>query len=529
MKPRSLRARLALWHAGLLALTLISLSVLTLLLLRSFLNSRADAALLDYADTTARHIAAMLYQASLPDRHEPPRFLNRELQEWGRQIQVVDARTGVPKDWSDGLNSHRIPTLLDERISGQKGQMTFTTRTDLGEYPVRVVTVPVQMGREVRYLVQAAVSLEDTEGALRRAALILLVLTPTVFVVSLLGGWLLVGRSLKPVDEMTRTALEIEHTNLDRRIDAPGTDDEIARLASAFNEMIARLDRSFRQIQQFSADASHELKTPLTTMRGEAEVALMRDLSPDEYRRVLRSIVDEVERMSAIVENLLLLARADADQVQVRREHVALHEIAMTAYEQMEGLARRRGIALDIGVMEEAEVEGDPLWLGQILTNLLNNALKYTPEGGAVTLSLTTKRVQAFRSSGATPPLSLPAKGGDRGGGLPTQTPEHLNGEARLSVTDTGPGIPAEHLPHIFDRFYRVDTGRSRDAGGVGLGLNIAQWAAQKHGGRIEVESAVGRGTTFTLCLPLAAPRKSARAPAAGDETPSSTDAGGKG
>lgn len=502
MKPRSLRARLALWHAGLLALTLISLSGLTLVLLRSFLNAQADAALHNYADTTARHIASILYQASLPGRSEPPRFLNRELKGLGRLVQIVDAKTFRPRDWSGGLNDLRIPTLLDERLRALQGQTTFTTRTDLDEHPLRVVTVPVQMGREVPYLVQVAASLQDVEGALRRAAYILLVLTPTVFVISLLGGWLLVGRSLKPVDEMTRTALAIEHTNLDQRIASPGTDDEIARLASAFNEMIARLDRSFRQIQQFSADASHELKTPLTTMRGEAEVALMRDLSPEEYRRVLRSIVDEVERMSAIVENLLLLARADADQIQMRRERVALHEVAMTAYEQMEGLARRKGITLDIATLDEAEVDGDALWLHQILVNLLNNALKYTPEGGTVTLSLTTVGGQV-----AHDPLN-------------TQTPEHrAAGEARLSVADTGPGIPAEHLPHIFDRFYRVDPGRSRDAGGVGLGLNITQWAAQAHGGRIEVESVVGQGATFTLCLPLAASTKSASGSSAAAST----------
>jgi heavy metal sensor kinase len=468
VRPRSLRVRLALWHAGLLALTLVTLSILTLLLLRTLLNSRADQALYDYADKTARNIATTLYQSSLPGRERPSRFLNKDLQEWGRQIQVVDAHTGGVLDRSDGLASHPLPRDLDVRVNGLKGVTTYQTFYSLGEHPVRVVTVPVEMGKEIPYLVQAAASLEGIEDALRRTSIILLVLTPSVLVLALLGGWVLVGRSLQPVDAMTRTAMSMQPGKMDHRIEPTGSDDEIARLASAFNEMIARLDRSFRQVQQFSADASHELKTPLTSIRGEAEVALMGDLTPEEHRRVLRSIVDEVERMSAIVENLLLLARADAEQVHIRRERLHLEGIVLEAYEQLEGLARRKQITLDIATMDEAEVEGDPLWLGQILTNLLNNAIKYTPEGGTVTLSL-----------------------------------EVIDQEGRVAVTDTGPGIPAEHLPHIFDRFYRVDSGRSRDAGGVGLGLNIAQWAAQTQGGRIEVESEVGKGTTFTLCLPV--------------------------
>lgn len=488
MKPRSLRARLALWHAALLGLTLIVLAVLTLILLRRFLHSRADKLLEEYADQTARSIAVELYQSSLQPHPERPRFLNKELREWSRQIQVVDAYNNVV-DRSDGLASHTLPTSMDARVNALKGRTTFETYYDLGEHPVRVVTVPVQMGREVPYLVQAATSLEGVDDALRRASLILVVLTPSVFVVSLLGGWILVGRSLRPVDEITKTALAIEHTNLDRRIAEPATDDEIARLACAFNEMIARLDRSFRQIQQFSADASHELKTPLTSIRGEAEVALMSDLTPEGYRSVLRSIVDEAERMSAIVENLLILARADAHQIQVRRERIALHEMVMSAYEQMEPLARRRGVCLQIANVTEAEVEGDPLWLPQILINLINNAVKYTPSGGTVTLRAVTR---------ASP--RAPASGSRTGeAAQKAQAPVAL-----ISVEDTGPGIPPEHLPHIFDRFYRVDAGRSRDAGGVGLGLNIAKWAAEAHGGTITVQSEVGKGSVFTVQLPLA-------------------------
>jgi signal transduction histidine kinase len=236
--------------------------------------------------------------------------------------------------------------------------------------------------------------------------------------------------------------------------------------------MIARLGQSFRQIEQFSADASHELKTPLTTIRGEAEVALMEELSPSEYRRVLRSIVEEVERMSAVVENLLTLARADADRVRLRRERVALDELLIAVYEQVERMAREKGVALELDEIADLSVSGDPLWLQQLITNLVTNAVKYTPTGGEVRLSL---------------------------------VPEEARW-ALFSVTDTGIGIPEEHQPHIFDRFYRVDAGRSRDSGGAGLGLSIARWIAETHDGTISLRSAAGAGSTFTVRLPLGVP-----------------------
>ncbi len=489
MKFRSLRAQLSLWHAALLAVTLVSLAGLTYVMLRQMLHSRADAALEDYAETTAKTIAATLYQSTVGQR-QLPKFLSNDLQSWGRYIQVIDSRGNV-REVSDALRSHPLPVSTTALVRGMKGLSTFETVTNLGEHPVRIVTVPVQMGGKVPYLVQAGASLEGVDATLQRASAILLVLTPSVLLVGMLGGWLLVGRSLKPVDEMTRTALEIESSSLDRRIVPPRTDDEIGRLAAAFNEMIARLDRSFRQIQQFTADASHELKTPLTTMRGEAEVALMTDLTPAEYRKVLRSVIEEVERMSAIVDNLLLLARTDANAVQLRRETVPFHEITMTVYEQMEAIARRKGVSLELEEIDEAHVEGDPLWLQQIVTNLLNNAIKYTPEGGTIRV--------AVKGEGS----GKKGKEGEDNGDVPLLPPLSPSFPfVVLSVSDTGVGIPPEHLPHIFDRFYRVDAGRSRDAGGSGLGLNIVKWAVEAHGGTIEVSSEVGKGTTFTVRLP---------------------------
>jgi heavy metal sensor kinase len=483
IRLRSLRAQLALWHAGLLAITLVVLAGLTYLVLLRVLHQRADAALETYAETTSKQIAAVLYQtravtstdASVPAVPDSTHrnaasasvhFLDRDPQSWGRLVQVIDPN-GLVVEASDALRSLKLPSSPTAIMRGLAGEVTFETIQNRGESPLRLVTVPVQMGDQVPYLVQAGASLEGVEAALQRASMILLILTPSVFLLALLGGAALVSRALRPVDELTRTAMEMEHQHLSRRFVPSRPDDEIGRLAGAFNEMLFRLDRSFRQIQQFSADASHELRTPLTTIRGEAEVALMGELPAAEYRRTLQSIVEEVERMSTVVENLLTLARADAQQVSLRHEPMELHAVAMAAYEAFEGAARRKGVALDLEEIAEVCCQGDPLWLQQAVTNLVANALKYTPAGGRVWIGLTAEE-----------------------------------NAASLTVRDTGIGIPPEHLPQIFDRFYRVDAGRSRDSGGSGLGLAIVRWVVEAHGGTVGVASEVGNGSTFTVRLP---------------------------
>lgn len=463
---RGLRAQLGLWHAGLMALTLLALAGFTYALLITVLHSRADAALREFADTTARQIATTLYAGGAAPGGT--RFLSNDLRSWGRYVQVVDPQ-GYVVEKSDGLNTHPLPVSANALRRGLQGLTTFETVPGLGEHPVRIISTPVLMGNRVPYLVQAGTSLEGVDAALQRAGWILLILTPTVFVLALVGGWLLVGRALRPVDNLRRTALEIQSTNLQKRIRHAGADDEIGRLAQAFDQMIARLDRSFQQVRQFSADASHELKTPLTAIRGEAEVALMGERPPEEYRKSLNSILESAERMTEVVESLLLLARADSGQNLIRREPVELGEVVLRAFESLEDLSRRHRVSLEIESLDELTVSGDPLWLNQIMVNLIGNGVKYTPEGGQVFVALA-----------------------------------EVDGRAEVTVRDTGIGIPAEHLPHIFDRFYRVDHGRARAAGGSGLGLSITRWAVEAHDGTIEVESAAGKGSVFRVRFPLA-------------------------
>ncbi len=472
---RGLRAHLGLWHAALMAITLLALAGLTYALLIRVLHSRADAALEEYGDITARQMAATLFRIRrasdaprlAPEMIRGQKFLSNDIRTWGRYVQIVDTE-GFPREWSDGLASQKLPVSADALARGKRGLTTLETVRGLGEHPVRIVTVPVRLGADVPLMVQAGTSLEGVEAALQRAGWLLLIITPLVFLLALVGNWIVVDRALRRVDDLTRLALEIQSSNLERRIRHGGPVDEIGRLAHAFDQMISRLDKSFRQVRQFSADASHELRTPLTAIRGEAEVALLGELTPEQSRKSLGAILDAAERMSGIVESLLLLARADAGQALIKEEPVEIEWLVEQSVRGHAGMADRAGVALVVGEVAPLVVAGDPLWLSQALGNLVSNGIKYTPPGGRVTVSA-------------------------------RQTGE----EVTLEVRDSGIGIAEEHLPHIFERFYRVDSGRARAAGGSGLGLSITRWAVEAHGGGVAASSSAGEGSAFTIRLPL--------------------------
>jgi heavy metal sensor kinase len=282
------------------------------------------------------------------------------------------------------------------------------------------------------------------------------------------GGWLLARRALRPVDRMAETARRISAEQLAARLEDGGANDELSRLAQTLNEMLGRLDTSFRQIRQFSADASHELQTPLTILKGEIEVALRMPRTPEEYQRILKSALEEIDRVARLVEGLLLLARADAGVLRMDLQPVDLAQLVEDVYGQVKVLADRRKITLLFGVMEPLSIRGDYERLRQVLLNLVDNGIKYTPSGGRVTLSL------------------------------------QRDGEwASLRVTDTGIGLSPGDQEKIFERFYRSAEDRSRGEGGAGLGLCIARSIAEAHGGKIQVESTPGLGSTFTVLLPL--------------------------
>jgi two-component system OmpR family sensor kinase len=282
------------------------------------------------------------------------------------------------------------------------------------------------------------------------------------------GGWLLARRALAPVDRMTAAARRISAAHLAERLEETGAGDELDRLANTLNAMLRRLDNAFQQIRQFSADASHELQTPVTILKGELEVALRTPRSPEAYQRHLHSALEEVERIATLVDGLLLLARADAGVLRMDCQPVDLARLVEEVWGQSQLLAAARHIALERRPMEPVTIQGDYERLRRLLLNLVDNGIKYTPPGGCVTLSL------------------------------------HRHGAwASLQVTDTGIGLSPAEQERVFQRFYRADLARAQGQAGAGLGLCIAQSIAEAHGGRLQVESTPGRGSTFTACLPV--------------------------
>jgi heavy metal sensor kinase len=310
-------------------------------------------------------------------------------------------------------------------------------------------------------------SLESFYVTRRHFLLIMAGVLPLALLLAGGGGWLLARRALAPVDRMTEAARRISAEHLVERLEETGVGDELDRLAATLNAMLGRLDDAFRQIRQFSADASHELQTPVTILKGELEVALRTPRSPEVYQRHLRSALEEVERIARLVDGLLLLARADAGVLRIDHTPVDLAQLVEEVYEQTRVLADLQHITLDLGPVEPMTVHGDYQRLRQLLLNLVDNGLKYTPCGGRVTLALQR------RGTGAA-----------------------------LHVSDTGMGLSPEEQARVFQRFYRSAAARAQDQRGTGLGLCIAQSIAVAHGGRIEVASTPGSSSIFTVWLP---------------------------
>mgnify|MGYP000347782281 FL=1 len=468
MPFRTIRFKLTLWYVILLGITVTAFSVFLYITLAKGLQESLDNKL----RTTAEIIAASLRHplGPGPSLADAERIMREHfgLKPMGRFVQVLDEAGRR----STNLRNVDIPVSIHTLERAAKGEAVFETVRLRDGSRLRLVTVPILEGGRMLGIVQVGSPLEGIEEALDQLLLILLVAVPLVLVVASLGGSFLANKALRPVDEITRTAQRIGSGDLSQRISLEGRlDDEIGRLVSTFNEMIGRLESSFLQIKRFTADASHELKTPLTVLKGEIEVGLKRQRRPEEYRRVLASCLEEVDRMSRIVDDLLTLARADMGALQLQKERVDLGEVAEDVWRSLGRMAEEKGLHFTFQRDGEVAVWGDKDRLRQLLVNLVDNALKYTPPGGEVRLRV-----------------------------------ERDDTLALLTIQDTGEGIPPEDQERVFERFYRVDKARSRQRGGTGLGLSICKWIAEAHGGKISLESEVGKGSTFVVQLPLLAP-----------------------
>ena len=341
----------------------------------------------------------------------------------------------------------------------------FTTLTEpkTGDQ-IRVHVVPAQgEGRPVA-TVQVARSLEDTKDTLEGLLITLLIGVPGLVAAAAAGGYLLAARALAPIDRITQTARRISAEDLSSRLNLPAVDDEVGRLAVTFDEMLARLEMSFKRERQFIGDASHELRTPLSAMQAILDTISSRRRSPAEYERALVDLIEESDRLRSLTDDLLTLARGDAQGHDIQ-EVVDLSTLLADLCDSMRPLARAKDLRLTRVVPEGLTVLGDRDALIRLFGNLLDNALKYTDRGA----------------------VDIAAR-------------EGANGNVSVQISDTGKGIAAEHLPHLFDRFYRADP--SRASPGVGLGLAIAQEIARRHAGRIVVSSQPGQGSRFTVSLP---------------------------
>jgi len=478
----TIHARLTLWYTGILAATLLILGGVSYGLLERSLWQDVDSALEGVARATIR---AAEQQAGPVLPHETEEFLRRFFgpEFADRFFQFLDPR-GHPDPRRPQFRGNLLNISPQALENATQGFATFDTIPGSGPYPVRVLTFPVMVRGRLVNVLQVGMALEGLHRARRSFLWTLAAVLPLGLLLAGGGGWLLARRALRPVDAMTQAARRIEAENLAERLQGGEADDELGRLAQTLNEMLERLEAAFAQVRRFSADASHELRTPLTILRGEIEVALRAPRDPEEYRRVLQSALQEVERLSRLAEDLLLLSRADAGALRLTAEPVELDRLVEEAIRQGEILGRERGVRVTLAALAPLVGRGDAKLLKQLLLNLVDNAVKYTSAGGGVSLALrAAEPISKFEIRNS----NLPADAG------------HW---AEIAVQDTGPGIPAEALAHIFDRFYRADEARSREVGGAGLGLCIAKTIAELHGGRIEVESAMGTGSTFRVLLP---------------------------
>jgi heavy metal sensor kinase len=308
--------------------------------------------------------------------------------------------------------------------------------------------------------------LEEVDRELGRLLAALGMAVPAALALAGAMSHLLARKALSPIKQLHRLTGEITADNLDRRLPVANDADELGRLTQTINAMIGRLERSFAEIRRFTADASHELRTPLTAIRTEAEVALTKPL-PADSQQILGSVLEECERLTRLIDQLLTLARADTSAARAAHEPLDLSALLAGVVENMRPLAEAKGLLLQYSRNGSSPACGDETRLRQVFYNLLDNAIKYTPEGGTVT-------VESGRHGNAS----------------------------RVVIRDTGIGIPPLHLPHVFDRFYRVDKSRSRNQGGTGLGLSIAQTIVAAHRGAIELTSTPRQGTTCIVILP---------------------------
>ncbi len=467
-KPSTTRGQLTFQYTVIFSLILILAAALLYGLLSWILFWNIDNELQDEAGRVKQYISfdqgkpVLTYTNKDPDE-------SYDLNTIFRVSQISDAEGNLVKPSPEmvvfglSLEPRELQRIMARRPS-------FTTVGGRREEEVRLVNVILHGPDQRHYLLQIGTRLKPINDTLDTFLWVMLMMLPVTVVLSAVGGYIMADRTLKPVSQMTHAAQSISASNLSQRLPTRGRGDELDELAETFNAMIARLEESFRKMREFAGHVSHELRTPLQAMQGETELALVALAPLSECRRVMESSLEEIDRLNRMIRSLLVLAQADAGEVQPKLELMDLNELVRDLVEQMQVVAASRDIELRAFTSAPVPVLADGLRLRQMMLNLIDNALKYTAAGGRIEVRV--ERQQQL---------------------------------ARVRVKDSGIGIGPDDLPHIFERFYRAEKSRTRSGNidGCGLGLPIVKWVAETHGGWVEVSSQPGQGSDFVVNLPL--------------------------
>jgi heavy metal sensor kinase len=466
LRPRNVRARLTLWYVAILAGLLLIYGASTSAFLLFQLRSQLDRLAIEDLETVEGFLSfgpdgKVVLRSDYHDHPYPA-----EMQE--RLLEVRDA---------GGAVLFRNELLGNRELGGtpqaDEGTATYSQRSiRLSDgTPVRLISKRHRLdGRPT--LIRVGFSEEPLWQSFWQVVIGLIAGLPLALGLAGMGGYLLAKHALSPIERMARRAHEINAERLSARLEVENPHDELGLLAQAFNETLARLERSFEQLRRFTSDASHEIRTPLTAIRSVGEVGLRKQGSSDHYREVIGSMLEESGRLSRLVDSLLTIARADSGQVQLARMTIPVLPFVREAISLLDVLAEEKVQHLSLEGDADAKVEADPAILRQVVINLLDNAIKYSPAGGDISVRV----VHVLNG--------------------------HAADQIAIEVEDCGPGIPAEHRDRVFDRFYRVDEGRSREAGGAGLGLAIAKWGSNAHGGHLELDCPPQGGCIFRVLLP---------------------------
>jgi heavy metal sensor kinase len=465
MNALALRTKLTLFYTSTLALLVVAIAAAYYQTLRYQIDASITEELVQLSAGLSGYLKLSPDQISLAYNTSDPEqefFIETAT----RLFQIYRVRDGKAMTQSPEMRALGLQLTQSEIQKSMEGPALQDVSTVHGR--VRLVNTALPSDTDRTYLMQIGGSLDPLDSALEGFLDALALVLPISLVAAAYLGSLMAGRALSPLKAAARSAAEITPAQLNRRLPVRGADDELDHLLSAFNGTLARLEAAVGQMKQFTASVAHELRTPLTVLRGEAEIALMQNRSDEDYRALVSSQLEEFDKLIRMINETLILARAESGDIRLEQESVDLSALIDELVHDMQPVSSAKEVDLGSNVQPDIRLTGDHGWLERMLLNLIDNAIKFTPEGGKVDVQLTRE-----------------------------------DNSAVIRVADTGPGIAPEALPHIFDRFFRADPSRSRDVEGAGLGLTLVHWIVEQHHGSIDVDSRPGSGSIFTVRLPL--------------------------